>query len=199
MPPKKKGKKGKKGKKKGKDGELNEDDKLKMKIHEVDSLKDNLAFRRDFSKKTKAAYEEMKEKLEETNNHIEELESIHKASNAYLTNQYKSMQNEMEIKTQMLENELNSTRKKLEDTEIKLSEVIQEKKKIIEQKDEKIEELNQKVKNIQVAFDSVINLTLDQFNSNLLKKKMSWENSSMKLQTNNKKKLAELGLRIHDI
>ena len=49
------------------------------------------------------------------------------------------------------------------------------------------------------TFDSVINLTLDQFNSNLLKKKMSWENSSMKLQTNNKKKLAELGLRIHDI
>jgi chromosome segregation ATPase len=199
MPPKKKGKKGKKGKKKSKDGELNEDDRLKMKIHEVDALKDNLAFRRDFSKKTKAAYEEMKEKLEETNNHIEELESIHKASSAYLTNQYKSMQNEMEIKLQMLENELNSTRKNLEDTEIKLADVIQEKKRIIEQKDEKIEELNQKVKNIQVAFDSVINSTLDGFNSNLLKKKMSWENSSMKLQTNNKKKLAELGLRIHDI
>ncbi len=199
MPPKKKGKKGKKGKKKSKDGELNEDDRLKMKIHEVDALKDNLAFRRDFSKKTKAAYEEMKEKLEETNNHIEELESVHKASSAYLTNQYKSMQNEMEIKMQMLENELNSTRKNLEDTEIKLADVIQEKKRIIEQKDEKIEELNQKVKNIQVAFDSVINSTLDGFNSNLLKKKMSWENSSMKLQTNNKKKLAELGLRIHDI
>ena len=68
------------------------------------------------------------------------------------------MQNEMEIKTQMLENELNSTRKKLEDTEIKLSEVIQEKKKIIEQKDEKIEELNQKVKNIQVSFEFTFSL-----------------------------------------
>ena len=200
MPPKKKGKKGKKGgKKKGKDGELTEEDKLKLKIHEVDALKDNLAFRRDFSRKTKAAYEEMKDKLEETNNHIDEIENIHKASSAYLTNQYKSMQNEMEIKMHMLESELNATRKTLEATENKLAHEILEKKDIIEKKDEKIEELEQKVKKIQIAYESVINLTLDTFNTNLDKKKLTWENSSIQLQTKNKKLLAELGLRIHDI
>jgi len=64
---------------------------LKLKTHEIESLKDNLAFRRDFSRKSKAAYNEIKERLDETNNHIDEIESIHKASSAYLTNQYKTV------------------------------------------------------------------------------------------------------------
>lgn len=76
---------------KGKDGELTEADKLKLKTHEIESLKDNLAFRRDFSRKSKAAYDEIKERLDETNNHIDEIESVHKASSSYLTNQYKTV------------------------------------------------------------------------------------------------------------
>jgi septation ring formation regulator EzrA len=70
---------------------LSEADKLKLKTHEIESLKDNLAFRRDFSRKSKAAYDEIKDRLDETHNHIEEIESIHKASSAYLTNQYKTV------------------------------------------------------------------------------------------------------------
>ena len=94
MPPKKKGKKGgKDGKKKGgKDGDLTEADKLKMKSHEVESLKDNLALRKDFSRRSKAAFEDLKEKLEETHQQIDEISSTHKASNAYLTHQYKTLQ-----------------------------------------------------------------------------------------------------------
>ena len=94
MPPKKKGKKGAKDPKKkgGKEGDLNDGDKLKMKTHEVDALKDTLAFRKDFSRRSKAAFEDLKEKLEETNNQIEEISSVHKASSAYLTHQYKNLQ-----------------------------------------------------------------------------------------------------------
>jgi hypothetical protein len=94
MPPKKKGKKGgKKGKKKdGKKGELNEDDKLKIKTRQVDILKDHLALRNDFTRQAKSAYEEIKQKLEDTNQQVEEIESVHKSSTAYLTHQYKSMQ-----------------------------------------------------------------------------------------------------------
>lgn len=93
MPPKKKGKKGAKdGKKKGKDGDLSEADKLKIKSHEVDALKDNLALRKDFSRRSKAAFEDLKEKLEETHQQIEDISSTHKASNAYLTHQYKTLQ-----------------------------------------------------------------------------------------------------------
>lgn len=198
MPPKKKkAKKG--GKKKGKDGELTEEDKLKLKTHEVQSLKDNLAFRRDFTRKTKAAYEEMKEKLEETHTLIDEMETTHKASSAYLTHQYKTMQNDMAIKMHQLESELISTRHQLEATENKLDEEIKDKKRIIFEKDEKINDLEQKIHNIQITYDSVMSLTLDNFNLNLDKKKLAWEKSSVQLQTKNKILLAELGLKIHDI
>lgn len=91
MPPKKK-KGGKKGKKKGKDGDLTTEDKLKLKTAEIGSLKDNLAFRKDFSRQTKAAYDDIKNRLEDTNNQINELETIHKSASAYLTHQYKNLQ-----------------------------------------------------------------------------------------------------------
>jgi hypothetical protein len=89
MPPKKKGKK---GGKKGKKGSLNEDDKLKVKTREVDILKDHLAYRTDFSRQTKAAYEDLRQKFDDTNQHVQEIENVHKSSNAYLTHQYKTMQ-----------------------------------------------------------------------------------------------------------
>lgn len=93
MPPKKK-KGAKKGTKKkgGKDGDLTSEDKLKLKSAEVESLKDNLAFRKDFARQTKAAFDELKSRLEDTNNQIEEIEHVHRSASAYLTHQYKTLQ-----------------------------------------------------------------------------------------------------------
>lgn len=92
MPPKKK-KGSKKGKKKsGKDVELTTEDKLKLKSAEIGSLKDHLALRKDFSRQTKAAYEELKSRLDDTNTQIEEIQSVHRSASAYLTHQYKSLQ-----------------------------------------------------------------------------------------------------------
>jgi hypothetical protein len=200
MPPKKKGKKSAKdSKKKGKEGDLNDGDKLKLKTHEIDSLKDNLAFRKDFSRKSKAAYDEIKERLEETNNQIEEIESIHKASSAYLTYQYKTLQNEMGIKTHQLEAELFATRKKLEAAENLLKNRDEENKKINEEKDALIAELYEKNEKIQTIYDNIIQLTLDKFVQNLEIKKKSWEKTSENLQVKNKLLLSELGLKIHDI
>lgn len=168
-------------------------------MHEVDSLKDNLAFRKDLSRKTNAAYEEMKDKLVVTNNQIEEIENIHKASSAYLTHQYKTMQNEMSIKMHQLETELVATKRQLESTEHQLQNEIVEKKRIVQEKDDKISDLEQKIQNVQITYDSIIQITLDNFNQKIDRKKLSWENKSIQLQTKNKTLLAELGLKIHDI
>ncbi|RNA33883.1 coiled-coil domain-containing protein [Brachionus plicatilis] len=191
--------KGKKGKKKGKDGELNEEDKLKLKTHEVETLKDNLAFRKDLSRKTRAVYEELKEKLVETNNQIEEIENVHKASSAYLTHQYKTMQNEMNNKIHLLETELIATRKQLEKTESLLQQEIQDKKRITMEKDDRIMDLEQRLVNFQTGYDNILKSTFDDFSKRLNEKKFSWENKSAQLQTKNKLLLAELGLKIHDI
>ena len=202
MAPKKgKGKKaGKKGKKKGKKGALlDEEDKLKLKTREVETLKDHLAYRTDFSRQAKAAYEELKQRYEDTNLQIQEVESVHKSSNAYLTHQYKTMQNEMAIKVHQVETELNATRKQLEATEQALQNEITDKKRLEREKNDIIFDLEEKIRNIRITYDSVIQLTLDRFNQNLDKKKLEWENNSTRLQVKNKNLLAELGLKIHDI
>lgn len=198
MPPKKK-KGSKKGKKKGKKDELTAEDKVKLKSHEILSLKDNLAFRKDFARQTKAAYDELKDRLDETNTHIEEIEGVHKSASAYLTHQYKTMQNEAHLKMHQLETELIATRRQLEATEAELEREKREKKRIIAEKDEKIMDLEQMIENIQITYDSIIQLTMDGFNQNLDNVKFKWENKSVQLQTKNKILLAELGLKIHDI
>jgi len=196
MPPKKKGKK---GKKKSKNGELTDEDRLKLKAHEIDSLKDHLAYRRDLSRRANYAFEEIKERLEETNKEIEEIESTHKASNAYLTHQYKTMQNELDVKIDQLNSELKRTKKQLEQTEAQLQHEIAERKRIVTEKDDKIWDLEQKISNMQIAYDGIMQFTLDNFNDKINVKKADWENRSLKLQTKNKVLLAELGLKIHDI
>jgi hypothetical protein len=175
MPPKKK--KGKKGKKKsGKgNGELTDEDRLKLKNHEV------------------------KEKLDDTYQQIDEIESTHKASSAYLTHQYKTMQTEMQVKERQIELECAITQRKLNETQTKLEHEIAEKLRIKREKEEKIEELEQNISQIRIMYDSIITSTFDTFIENLNEKKSTWEDTSIQVQTKNKILLAELGLKIHDI
>lgn len=188
-----------KSNKKGKDGELTDAEKVKLKTHEIDVLKDNLAFRRDFARKSKAAYDEIKDRLDTTHTNIEEMESIHRASTAYLTNQYKTMQADMQHKQHQLESELNQTRRKLEDNENQLKNLNEEKKIMLKEKNDLIDDLREKNRRIQDTYDSIIQSTFDKFVENLNLKKSSWEYQGEQLQKKNKDLLAELGLKIHDI
>lgn len=196
MPPKKK--KGK-GKKKKSSSELTEDDKYKKSLYEIDALKDNLAFRKEFSRRTKSLYEEMKSRMDENNMQLEEIESTHKSANAYLTHQYKTLQTDLGLKIHTLESELNITKKNLDSVETELEKEIIDKKRIVEEKDERINELQRKIENLETAYDSIIHNNLDNFIKNLHAARESWETSSVSIQAKNKKLLAELGLNIHDI
>jgi hypothetical protein len=105
----------------------------------------------------------------------------------------------MGIRIYQIETELNATKRQLDHTEQLLAQEIQDKKRIIQEKDEIIDDLEQKIRNIQITYDSIIQLTFDKFNEQLDTRKLEWENNSTKLQTKNKNLLAELGLKIHDI
>lgn len=91
------------------------------------------------------------------------------------------------------------TKKHLEATLAELEHERREKERISKEKDIRIMELEQKVDNIQIAYDSVIQLTLDTSIQSLDLIKLGWENKSAHLQVKNKKLLGELGLMIHDI
>lgn len=107
--------------------------------------------------------------------------------------------NETAIKTHQLETELLSTRKQLETALAELDFERRDKKRIMQEKDDKIMDLEQKIENIQIAYDSVIEISMDTFSQRLDEVKLEWENKSAHLQTKNKTLLAELGIRIHDI
>lgn len=199
MPPKKGKKKGKGKKGKKSNGELTEDDKHKKTLLEVEILKDRLAFRNEFSRRTKAAYEEMRSKMDDTNSHLEELEQTHKSANAYLTNQYKILQVENGIKIHNLESELNATRKQLDDNEQQLKKMTLNSQQLIAEKDERINELQRKIENMEVAYESIIHNTFDSFIENLNESKNKWSKSNVELQAKNKKLLTELGFNVHDL
>ena len=106
----------------------------------------------------------------------------------------------MAIKTHNLEAELFATKQRLESTEESLRVEREEKESMCTQKNIKIDELNEANRTIQVTYDSILQLTLDNFLQNLeLKKEQKWEPASEGLQKKNKLLLAELGMKIHDI
>jgi tRNA/tmRNA/rRNA uracil-C5-methylase (TrmA/RlmC/RlmD family) len=200
MPPKKgKGKKGKGKKGKKSNGELTDDDKHKRTLLEVEILKDRLAFRNEFSRRSKAPYEEMRSKMDDTNTNLEELEHTHKSANAFLTNQYKILQVENGIKIHNLESELNAVRKQLDDNEQKLKTMSLNSKQIINEKEERINDLQRKIENMEIAYESIIHNTFDSFIENLNESKTKWSKSNTEVQAKNKKLLTELGFNVHDL
>ena len=105
----------------------------------------------------------------------------------------------MSIKTHTLEAELNATRKKLELAEQLIKKQEQEKEAIVREKDDQISDLNEKNRKCEITYDSIIQLTLDNFLQKLeIVKTEKWEPYSYSLQEKNKVLLAELGLKIHE-
>lgn len=71
MPPKKKGK----GKKKKGGDESEVDTKLKQSQHEVDALKDQMAYRRELSRRSLAIADNYREQMQTAQANVEELQS----------------------------------------------------------------------------------------------------------------------------
>lgn len=91
------------------------------------------------------------------------------------------------------------TREKLLKTQKELEDERLARLNMCKEKDEIISELETRVKNIQIAYDSIIDISFDTFQKNMVGFKLGWEEKSAELQVKNKNLLAELGLRIHDI
>ncbi|KAI0231556.1 hypothetical protein LSAT2_018085 [Lamellibrachia satsuma] len=100
MPPKKK----KGGKKKGKDdGELQIEDKYKKALEEIEMLKEHLAVRKELARRSRAASEDWKERMQEAEKTLDEKANEQLSVNADISRQYKTMQHEMGLRNTMLE------------------------------------------------------------------------------------------------
>jgi len=203
MPPKKKKGKGKgKGKKKGKkkdDAQLELDDKYKRTMDEINSLKDHLAIRREFTRRAKSASSDMARRMEDAEKELEDHKEDQKAINADMTRQYKTMQTEMSMRIYQLETELGRTRTQLSTTEAELKKSYEDRERIVKEKDNEIVDLKIKIDQMEQAYENVLREALDNLMHKLDLAKEKWENQSAMIQTKNKQTLLEFGLNPLDI
>lgn len=176
MPPKKKGK-GKK-KKGGDDSEL--ETKIKQGQHEVDALKDQMAYRRELSRRSLAIADNYREQMQNAQTNIEELQSDMKAVSSGLTQQYKTMQMELGFKITQLEMELGSTKTRLNITDQELTQQRSQYEKMQRDKDAHIQMLDGKISNLETSFENLIDVAFNNILTRLNDEKKKWDKSLFK-------------------
>jgi len=194
---KKKGKK--KGKKKAKDGELTVDDKYKKTMEEMEALKDHLAIRKEFTRRSQADSAQWKVKMSEAAEELEDQRETQKAVSADMTRQYKTMQTEMGLRMHQLEKDLQKTQTQLLQTQQNLEDMRLEKEKMEKDKDHEIRNLRLKIETMGQQYENILNDSLDKLIEKITGAKEGWEGRSTDIQANNKQTLLEFGLNPLDI
>ena len=190
MPPKKKGK-GKK-KKGGDDSEM--EVKFKQSQHEVDALKDQMAYRRELSRRSLAIAENYREQIQDAQKNADVLKSDMKAVSSGLTQQYKTMQMEMGFKITQLEMELSATKTRVNITEQELAQQRVQYDKMQRDKDAHIKTLDGKIANLETSFENLIDIGFNNILARLNEEKQRWDTKMDSIFDENKRSLRNLNL-----
>jgi membrane-associated HD superfamily phosphohydrolase len=190
MPPKKKGK-GKK-KKGGDDGEM--EVKFKQSQHEVDALKDQMAYRRELSRRSLAVADNYREQIQEAQKSVDELQKDMKDVSSGLTQQYKTMQMELGFKITQLEMELGTTKTRLNITDQELSQQRLQYEKMQRDKDAHIKMLDGKISNLETSFENLIDIGFNNILTKLNEEKQKWDIKMDTIFDENKRSLRNLNL-----
>lgn len=190
MPPKKKGK-GKK-KKGGDDSEM--EVKFKQSQHEVDALKDQMAYRRELSRRSMAIADNYRAQIQEAQNNADELKSDMKAVSSGLTQQYKTMQMEMGFKITQLEMELGATKTRVNITEQELAQQRLQYEKMQRDKDAHIKMLDGKIANLETSFENLIDVGFNNILTRLNEERQRWDTKMDTIFDENKRSLRNLNL-----
>ncbi|CAF2427344.1 unnamed protein product [Rotaria sp. Silwood2] len=190
MPPKKKGK----GKKKKGGDESEMEVKIKQSQHEVDALKDQMAYRRELSRRSLAIADNYREQMQTTQSSFEELQSDMKAVSSGLTQQYKTMQMELGFKITQLEMELGSTKTRLNTTDQELTQQRLQYEKMQRDKDAHISMLDGKISNLETSFENLIDIGFNNILTRLNEEKQKWDIKMDTIFDENKRSLRNLNL-----
>ena len=190
MPPKKKGK-GKK-KKGADDSEL--EVKVKQTQHEVDALKDQMAYRRELSRRSMAVADNYREQLKEAEKEKEVLQGDMKAVSSGLTQQYKTMQMELGFKITQLEMDLGVTKTRLNVTDQELAQQRIQYEKMQRDKDAHIRTLDGKISNLETSFENLIDIGFNNILARLDEENQRWNKKMDTIFDENKRSLRNLNL-----
>jgi hypothetical protein len=190
MPPKKKGK----GKKKKGSDDSEMEVKYKQSQHEVDALKDQMAYRRELSRRSLAIADNYREQIKTAQGDVEDLQSDMKAISSGLTQQYKTMQMELGFKITQLEMELGSTKTRLNVTDQELSQQRLQYDKMQRDKDAHIKMLDGKILNLETSFENLIDIGFNNILTRLNEDKQRWNTKMDGIFDENKRSLRNLNL-----
>ncbi|CAF0854617.1 unnamed protein product [Rotaria sp. Silwood1] len=190
MPPKKKGK----GKKKKGGDESEMEVKIKQSQHEVDALKDQMAYRRELSRRSLAIADNYREQMQTAQANFEGLQSDMKAVSSGLTQQYKTMQMELGFKITQLEMELGATKTRLNATDQELTQQRLQYEKMQRDKDAHIQMLDGKISNLETSFENLIDIGFNNILTRLNEEKQKWDIKMDTIFDENKRSLRNLNL-----
>ena len=178
------GKKGKKGKGKGKKkaaggdddgGPLNPLQIIAMVKAENQALQRKLADRSEEASRALAARRELQSKVDDLKQDFEGERTATFEITADMTRQYKSMQEELLGKINILENTIVEMKDKLEEQRVSMEELRKEKDQIIAMKEAEIAENKQKMEEMAHEFGDMLKETLDKMSERIEITNTSWE------------------------
>ncbi|UJR23673.1 hypothetical protein I4U23_026656 [Adineta vaga] len=190
MPPKKKGK----GKKKKGNDDSEMEVKFKQSQHEVDALKDQMAYRRELSRRSMAIADTYREQMQSAQANVEELQSDMKAVSSGLTQQYKTMQMELGFKIDQTERELATAKARVEHTDQELSKQKVEYDQMAREKDQEIRKLKTKISNLETSFENLIDINFDNILARLNTQKLIMDKRMDDILVKNKSSLQDQNL-----
>ena len=189
MPPKKAKKKGK-----GKD-----EDELQMKLkkatHQIDSLKDELVFRREVVRRAQSVSAISRSKTIDLEEQMEQLKDTARDNNAELVRQYRAIEDNMNLKVYELQVECDRTKTKLTETEKKLQDKCDELVQLKEEKDEQIAQLERQIWNMERFHLTVLTEAFEKLTTKVRSAHDRWVSESIGIQQEHKDRLLELGLK----
>lgn len=200
MPPKKKkagkGKKAKKGKGKKKDGdgaELTADDLYKRTTQEVHSLKEQLAERREYARRSRASEELMRDRMAESRTMVESERSSKKELSYDLTRQYKTMQAQLESRIEFLESHVKRLQTNLDETRLNLLKVTQERDQIRREREEQVAALNSQLHVMERSYETILQDVFEALAGRLEAARCKWEAESRQVEQSTQQVLLEFG------
>ncbi|XP_077312935.1 dynein regulatory complex protein 12 isoform X1 [Lithobates pipiens] len=199
MPPKLKGKlQNKKKMKKQKESGLMED-KHKKATLEVDVLKDHLALQRQVMRQAQYHKQEIRGKLHELLEDLQEERDTKQAIYSEMTRQHQDLEQQSSSCIQALEEEVAKLKLQLSISQEDLQTLKEESEHMAQEKEAEITELRRDLENMEEEYQTILHSCLDQLLQKLTLAEQKWTRESLSVHHQYKQMLQDCGLNPLDI
>ncbi|XP_072283059.1 dynein regulatory complex protein 12 [Pyxicephalus adspersus] len=199
MPPKLKGKlQSKKKMKKQKESGVIEDNYKKATL-EVNVLQDHLALQRQIMRQAQHQKKEMRGKLHELLDDIQEERDTKQAIYSEMTRQHQDLEQQSSSRIQALEDQVAKLKLQLSISQEALQTLKEESEHMAQKKEDEITELKKEVQNMEAEYGTILHSCLDQLLTKLSMADQKWASESLSIHHQYKQMLQDCGLNPLDI